>query len=146
MKNTWILVAHRSGARAFENSGPGKGLSLIEEISHPEGRLRNGQINADKPGRAFDSFSRRHSASQEKHPPIRVATMFARHLSDMLDKARTQNRYAKRVLVAEPHLLGALRSARNDQTAALVRSTLNKDLINVDNRDLPKHLGNVVEL
>ena len=146
MNNTWILVAHRSGARLFENAGPGKGLNLVEEIPHPEGRLKDGQINADKPGRAFDTFSRRHSVSQEKGPADQVTSMFAKHLSDMLDKARAQNRYTKLVLVAEPHLLGELRGALNNQTAALVTSTLNKDLINIENRDLPKHLGSILEL
>jgi len=146
MNNIWILVAHRSGARLFENAGPGKGLNLIEEIAHPEGRLKDGQINADKPGRAFDTFSRRHSVSQEKGPSDQVTTVFARRLSSLLDKARAQNRYAKLVLVAEPNFLGEPRGALNNQTAALVTSTLNKDLINVENRDLPEHLGSVMKL
>jgi protein required for attachment to host cells len=146
MNKTWILVAHRSGARLFENVGRGKGLSLVEEIPHPEGRLKDGQINADKPGRAFDTFSRRHSVSQEKGPSDQVTSMFAKRLGDMLDKARTQNRFTKLVLVADPHLLGELRAALNNQTTVLVTATLNKDLANVESRDLPKHLGGVVEL
>ena len=56
MTTTWILVAHRGGGRLFENSGPGTGLRLIQTIDHPQGRLKSGEINSDKPGRAFDSF------------------------------------------------------------------------------------------
>jgi len=146
MNTTWILVAHRSGARLFENLGPGKGMQLVEDIPHPEGRLKSGEINADKPGRAFDSFGNgRHSMSQEHEAAEQVSLMFARHLCDKLEKARAENRFGKLVLVAESRLLGELRSALDKPTAALVSGTLDKDLAGVDNRDIPKHLGNLVQ-
>lgn len=144
MTNTWILVAHRAGARIFESSGPGQGLRLLEDIPHPEGRLKSGEINADRPGRTFDSFHRRHGVSQEHSADDQVTFMFAKHLGDMLDKGRTQNRYSRLVLVAEPHLLGELRATLTSPTAALVSATLDKDLVNVENRDLPKHLESVL--
>ena len=129
MNNTWILVAHRSGARLFENVGPGKGLNLLEEIAHPEGRLKDGQINADKPGRAFDTFSRRHSVSQEKGPSDQVTTVFAGRLSSLLDKARAKNRYAKLVLVAEPNFprRAAWRADRPDRGAGHVDAQQGSD-------------------
>ena len=45
MAKTWILVGHEAGARVFENRGPGKGLELVETIEHPEGRLRDRDID-----------------------------------------------------------------------------------------------------
>jgi protein required for attachment to host cells len=147
MNTTWILVAHRGGARLFENLGPGKGMQLVEDIPHPEGRLKSGEINADKPGRAFDSFGNgRHSMSQEHEAAEQVSLMFARHLCDKLEKARAENRFGKLVLVAEPRLLGELRGALDKPTAALVSATLDKDLAGVDNRDIPKHLDKLVQL
>jgi len=147
MNTTWILVAHRSGARLFENLGPGKGMQLVEDIPHPEGRLKSGEINADKPGRAFDSFGNgRHSMSQEHEAAEQVSLMFARHLCDKLEKARAENRFGKLVLVAEPRLLGELRGALDKPTAALVSATLDKDLAGIDNRDIPKHLGKLIQL
>lgn len=147
MNTTWILVAHRGGARLFENHGPGKGLQLVEDIPHPEGRLKSGEINADKPGRAFDKFGAgRHSMSQEHEAADQVSLMFARHLCDKLGKARTANRFGRLVLVAEPRLLGELRAALDKPTTALVSATLDKDLVGVDNRDIPRHLDNLVQL
>jgi protein required for attachment to host cells len=146
MNTTWILVAHRGGARLFENAGPGTGMKLLEDIPHPEGRLKSGEINADRPGRAFDTFSRRHGMSQEHEAADQVSLMFAKHLCDKLEKARAENRFGKLVLVAEPRLLGELRAALNKPTAALVSATLDKDLIAIDNSDLPKHLAGVVQL
>ena len=146
MNTTWILVAHRGGARLFESPGPGKGLQLVEDIPHPEGRLKSGEINSDKPGRAFDTFGRRHGMSQEHEAADQVSLMFAKHLCDKLEKARAENRFGKLVLVAESRLLGELRGALDKHTAALVSATLDKDLAGVESRDMSKQLGNLVQL
>lgn len=147
MTTTWILVAHRGGARLLANTGAGKGVQLIEEIPHPEGRLRDGDINADKPGRAFDSFGGgRHSMSKEQAPTEHVAQQFAKALADRLQHARTEGRYGALVLVADPRFLGELRAALDAPTAALVSGTLDKDLGGIDTRELPAHLASVVKL
>ena len=79
---TWILVAHRAGARLFENKGPGKGLSLVENIDHPEGRLKDHDINADRPGRAFDNLGAgRHGMGKEVSPTQHVSQQFAKSLA-----------------------------------------------------------------
>lgn len=147
MNTTWILVAHRSGARLFENFGPGKGLKLLEDLPHPEGRLKNSEIDSDRPGRAFDNFGgARHSMSTERAPIERVAQRFAKELSEKLVKGRVQNRYKKLVLVAEPRFLGELRNSLDSPTTALVSATLAKDLGGIMTQDLPQHLGDVVRL
>ena len=147
MTTTWILVAHRGGARLLENTGPGKGLQLIEEIRHPEGRLKDGEINSDRPGRSFDSLgAARHSMSKEQAPTEHVTERFAKEPGDKLQHARTANRFAALVLVAEPHFLGALRAALDAPTAALISATVDKDLGGVETRDLPPHLSGVVRL
>ena len=147
MTTTWILVAHRGGARLFENPGPGQGLKLVESFDHPQGRLKNGEINSDKPGRAFDSFGGgRHSMSKEHEPKEQLAIQFAKQLGDVLDKGRTGNHYGNLVLVAEPRFLGELRAALSSPTAALVSATIDKDLAGISERDLPGHLGDAVSL
>jgi protein required for attachment to host cells len=147
MTTTWILVAHRAGARLFENTGPGKGLKLLEQIDHPEGRLKNVEINSDKPGRVFDSFGgARHSMSKEHEPKEQVALRFAKLLGDLLEKGRALNRYSKLVLIAEPKLLGELRDALPPHTASLVSATLDKDLGGISDRDLPAHVGGTIPL
>lgn len=146
MATTWILVAHRGGARLFENSGPGRGLKLVEEIDHPEGRLKSGEINADRPGRTFDTFHRRHGVSQEHEAAEQVSLMFAKRLCDRLDAARARNRYSHLVLVAEPRLLGELRAAMDKHTAALVSAALDKDLGGISDRDIAGHLADTVAL
>lgn len=147
MGKTWILVAHRSGARLFENRGPGKGLDLVQSVEHPAGKLKNKEINSDKHGRSFDRRGRgRHAYSTEQDAVNHVAEQFAKQLSGMLEEGRTHQRYAHVVLVAEPRFLGNLRAALSPQSAAMVRATLDKDLGSIEARDLPRHLDDVVLL
>jgi protein required for attachment to host cells len=147
MTTTWILVAHRGGARLLANPGPGKGLQLVEDIPHPEGRLKDGDINADKPGRVFDIVGAgRHSMSTEQAPTERVAQQFAKSLAQRLQRGRNEGRYSALVLVAEPRFLGELRAALDAPTAALVSGTVDKDLGGIDTRDLAQHLAGSVKL
>lgn len=147
MNSTWILVAHRGGARLFESKGPGKGMNLLHDIPHPEGRLKNKDIGADKPGRSFDSRGQsRHSLSKEQDPTSHVAEQLAKQLSTILDDGRSHQRYAKLVLVAEPRFLGNLRAALSPPTAALVTATVDKDLGGMEPHNIPKHLGDIARL
>lgn len=141
------MVAHRGGARVFENKGPGKGLNLLHDIPHPAGRLKNKDIGADKPGRSFDSHGQaRHALGSEQEPKEHVAEQFAKQLSSILDDGRNRRCYGKLVLVAEPRFLGNLRAALSAPTAALVTLTVDKDLGGVDLHNMPKFLGDAIRL
>lgn len=145
MNKTWILIAHRAGARIFENDGPGTGLKHVDAIAHPEGRLEDKALGSDKPGRSFDSHGPgRHALGKEHGPAETVAQEFAHALAARLDAGRTQHAYGKLVLVAEPRFLGMLRAALTPQTAALVSAAVEKDLVHVADHDLAAHLGGAV--
>ena len=146
MKNTWVLIAHRGGARVFENKGPGKGLSLLQDIPHPEGRLKSKDLGSDEPGRSFDSHGARHSFQQEVGLAAHVAEVFAKQLARMLEEGRVGKRYGRLVLVAEAHFLGILRAVLSRETSALVMASVNKDLGHVKTDKMPKHLHDVLQL
>jgi protein required for attachment to host cells len=141
MNTTWILTAHRSGASLFESQGKGKPIQRVQDIPRPKGRLQNKDINADKPGRAFDSHGYgRHDMTTEHEPTEEVAMQFARILAELLNKGRTLHAYEKLVLVAEPKFLGLLRAALDSHTAALVVKSVHKDLPDVSEKDLASYL------
>lgn len=147
MATTWVLVAHEAGARIFDNHGPGKGLGLVEEIDHPEGRMRSGELVSDRPGRSFRRDSgdpRRASMSQDEGPRERLVSDFARDLAEQLQQARVQNRYQRLVLVAPPKFLGLLRSSLDGPTAQLVVGSLAKDLAARKEEELVEHLGEII--
>lgn len=147
MATTWILVAHDAGARIFENHGPGKGISLVEQVEHPEGRARDSELESDRPGRSFRKNSgdpRRAAMSRSEGPHERAVATFARDLADKLRQGRVSNAYERLVLVAPPKFLGSLRSALDDPTAACVVGSLDKDLARSDDAVLVAQLGEVI--
>jgi protein required for attachment to host cells len=149
MARTWILVGHEAGARVFENRGPGKGLDLVETIEHPEGRLRDRDIDSDRPGRSFRKDSgdpRRSAMSRGEGPHDRVIADFARALADKLQHGRVENQYERLVLVAPPGFLGLLRASLDGPTAELVVGSIDKDLATRKESELIKHLGEVIAI
>jgi len=141
MNTTWILTASRSGATLFETDGEGKAIRRLHDIPHPKGRLQNKDIDADKPGRAFDSLGQgRHGMSTEHESTEEVAMQFARILAELLNKGRTTHAYEKLVLVAEPKFLGMLRAALDPHAAALIVKTVHKDLPEVNEKELASYL------
>jgi hypothetical protein len=43
-RSTWVLVAHRAGARIFKYLPLASKLKLLEELDNPAGRLKPGDI------------------------------------------------------------------------------------------------------
>ena len=141
MTTTWILIANRSSASLFESDWPGKSMRRVQDIAHPKGRMQNKDIDADKPGRSFDSSGKgRHAMSTEQEPTEHIAQQFALDLAELLNKGRVTHAYDKLVLMAEPKFLGVLRAALDKNTAALVVQTVNKELLSVKEEDLAEYL------
>lgn len=147
MPITWVLVADRGGARLFEHHGRSSGLQRVADIPHPQGRLKNGELNADKHGRSFDSSGNgRHAMGTSESPAEHVAASFARKLAQRLNQGGQQHRYERLVLVAAPRFLGSLRNALSNAAKTAVIATINKDLSGVQDRDLRTHLADVLPL
>jgi len=129
MSKCWLLVADRAGARLFAVSKRGRVLEPLEVFEHPAGRLHDRDFGSDHPGRVYDSFGGgRHSVGSEESPSERVAQDFARSLAAHLEAGRKAGKVDSLVLIAEPRFLGRLRTALDDNTAALVTATLDSDL------------------
>ena len=147
MATTWILIAHGAGARLFESHGPGKGLELVQQLEHPEGRARDSDIDTDRPGRSFRKNSadpRRAAMSRSESPHDHAIASFARDLAQKLQQGRMQNEFGRLVLVAPPRFLGLLRSSLDAPTLQLVVGSLDKDLARADEAELVKHVGEVI--
>jgi len=147
MNTSWILVANRSGARLFENTGPGKGLTLLRDIAHAEGHLKNQDFNADKPGRSFDSGGEgRHATEKSQSPTEHETQKFGKELANLLNEGRTANSYNSLVLVAEAGFLGVLKGELDDQVSKLVSETVEKDLAKVADGSIADSLASVIKI
>ncbi len=139
MKTTWILVANRGGASLFERTG--KDLKWVQDIPHPQGRLKNSDIGTDKPTRTYDRFGAgRHTTGSEQEPTEHLAEQFAHRLADLLNKGRVDHAYAELILIADPGFLGKLREALDVNTATMLTKTLDKNLPGISATDLAAYL------
>lgn len=147
MSTTWILVAHETGARIFENTGPGKGLGLLHEIEHPSGHARDQDINADKPGRGFGPGGTHHSlATAGESPSEHAHAGWARHLAGTLKNGHESGKCSSIILVAGPKFLGLLREALDKETVKHVTASLDKDLAHMNEAEVTEHLKDTIRL
>lgn len=130
MKKTWILVAHRAGARVFEHDSPKSELKTIKEFDNPAGKLANHEIKSDKYGEAFagGSSNAHHSLASEQNPREHVLEKFAKELVRYLDDEGDRGHFEQLILVAEPRTLGSITSSLNAKNQKRVAGSLIKDL------------------
>jgi protein required for attachment to host cells len=140
-KTTWILVAHRAGAVLFQSHGPGVALARVAMIENPRGRLKAGEIDADRPGRAFDRHGGgRHAHSLEQSPPDHVESAFVAQLIERLEQGRNESAFDRLVLIAPAKMLGKLREALSEPLRGLLVTSLAKDLAHTDGEQVRKQL------
>ncbi|MEO5971210.1 MAG: host attachment protein [Bdellovibrionia bacterium] len=157
---TWILLAHRSGAKLFSSIGYGKDLKQLQEFNFPEGRLRNHDIDTDDKGRRYSSVAGR-ANSGGGHSPApshqqkggldrhegavsHIAEIFAQRLAGRLQKGRIDNEYERLILVADPRFLGLLRGCIDKETARRVVETSSHNYTDLPKNDLNEYLIKLV--
>jgi len=144
---TWILVAHRAGARIFAHTSPHQPLTLVETIDHPEGRLRNHDLDADAGGRTHDSMgAHRHAMETEHSATDHLAEVFAKTLVGKLRAGREAKACDRIILVADPRMLGKLRDVMDAFTAAAADRSLDKDLGNLPDTEVTEYLVKAFKL
>ncbi|HHH13095.1 MAG TPA: host attachment protein [Thiolapillus brandeum] len=130
MAISWVLAADSSRAkilRADNRVGP---LVPIEELEHPESRMKDTELYSDEPGRTFDSGGKgRHVMENEVDAKKEESIRFARALCDKLRQAATEKSFDKLYILAAPAFLGELRECLDDNVKSLVAGEVPKDVV-----------------
>jgi len=141
LSDTWVVVANGIRARIFEVDSSSGTLREIEDLVHPEARLRVQLMHQDAPGRVFDSAGQgRHAVEVERSAKQPEKLRFAHELAQRLDDARAQPEFRRLVLMASPEFLGLLRSKLSDPTSECVVASINKDLTRLEPSEIAGHL------
>ncbi|HUI26373.1 MAG TPA: host attachment protein [Candidatus Kryptonia bacterium] len=143
---TWILVSDASRARLFATTGKLKPWTLVQELDHPKSRLKGQDITTDKAGRMRQSFgagSRPAMASPTSTKEVE-AEHFTQELAALLESGHGRNEFSRLVLVAPPHFLGLLRKLLSPPLIKRIAATIDKDLTQLHERDLPERLADVL--
>ena len=146
MSTTWILVANSSTARIYENTGIAKGLNLINQIDHPESRMKGSDLVSDRAGH-MQSVGNGHGARQQATDPKQnEAEHFALDLAKTLDQGRGDNKYERLIVVASSPFMGTLKSRLSNQVQSLVSDAIEKDYTKATDKELAGHLSNCIYL
>ncbi len=129
MTATWILTADRARARIFTAESSRGPLIEMEDLVHPEARLRAQGLTSDAPGRTYDGGRQGgHTVGHEDDPGRIEAERFAKEVCEALSLARKAGRFEKLYVVAAPTFLGLLRECLDPATRRLVAGELDKNL------------------
>lgn len=159
MEKNWVVVANSTKAKFFTLAPPAPRLKdsqsppystealqqsrLIEfqALEHPEGRLKSQSIDADRPGRSFESAGmKRHAMSREVDPKKQEAITFARRVAERMEAARRQGELEHLILVAAPEFLGLLRDNITSELRRLIEAEFSLDLVQMSPHEIRGHL------
>jgi protein required for attachment to host cells len=140
MSGYWIVVADNVKARIFSVERADGNLQPVDTLEHPAGNKQSKDINADRPGRAFDIVGHgRHSMGTEVDPVEEEKLRFAKQINDYLHAACNAGQCNRLLLVAGPQLLGHLRK-HLDLPPGVSVAELEKNLGQFDAREIRTHL------
>lgn len=141
MSKIWVVVADASRARIFTARTPGDGLVELETLTHPEGRLHEGDLVTDRSGRDRDAAGGGgHDMGHTDDAKDTEGARFAVEVCDALEKARVQGEIKKLHVVASPHFLGLLRKQQTAALKKLVEGELSKNLVTKNPEEIRKAL------
>lgn len=132
---TGIVACLASEARVWLSTSRSDDWSEIKHIKNPAAALREQDIAADRPGRAFDSFgSGRHAMSPKQTGHERQLQLFATDLSRYINESVAHNTFSKVILIAGPRLLGMVRDglSKTASRALVLEVAKNPDSLDVD--------------
>lgn len=142
---TCLLLLNGNRARFVYHSGPGQGFESDKngEMSGPN--LHGRDINADRPGRAFDRKGAGRHAMEYSTDPVKSARKeFFKDVVGKLEKEHAARDFSRLILVAPPRILSEFSPMLPPKLNELLYETLQKDLTQVPINDLSPHLESVM--
>lgn len=142
MTTTGVLIADQARARLFTIARPKGALVEVADLVNPEGRLHDRDIDADRPGRAFDSMGRgRHAMGKHHAATEQREIRFAGQIGELLADCLRQGSYERLVLCAPPKLLGFIREALPERVADCLMLELDQELAHLSDAAIRAHLA-----
>lgn len=157
---TWVLVANGQTAQIYSCGKTGKAIPLNISHKHPAYDERSGHELVPVPngavqGETIDDYQIGHSRrgtsissvsaarnTYEPHGDIKeeLRRRFVKDIAARLEKAHTQKKFHRLVLVAPAKMIGELREHLTPGVQGCVAAVLPKDLATYDARALLPHL------
>lgn len=135
----WFVVVNRKSAKIFEISRKPDALTYLKTLRNPLGTLRNRLMSMDKPGMSRGKYAKAsspHTLTRERNPHEDVAVDFAKKLAHYLKNHKLENDYLSLTIAAEPHMMGLVKKAIQQDRLKVNIKWLRKDLEKMTTRRL----------
>jgi len=110
------------------------------DFAHPGSRAHGQDVISDRPGRRSEAPGHHGGLSPDAEPRVVEAQRFAHSLAGVLKQGLNRHAYEELVLAAPPHFLGLLRNALDEQVAARVAATFDKNFIALSSREIENRI------
>lgn len=128
----WFVVASQKEARVFIKTSDRKQLRLLKSLTNPLGTVKRRELIRKKAGRGVKSIGRvgavSYSNLKRNDPHDEAIIQFAKEISHFLESEKLKKNFDSLTVVAEPHLLGKIRTEMRDGLQSTVTDWIKKDL------------------
>ncbi|HQY71522.1 MAG TPA: host attachment protein [Pseudomonadales bacterium] len=142
MGKIMIVVASHDAARIFEaDAGACATLLEREDLLNPSGRRHRGDLESDRQG-SFSGVAggAGHALGNEQGQKEEALARYVRSLAVVVNAAHHTGHCERIYLVADPHVLGALREDLDAGTRAAVAGEVVKNLVKHTVAEIRQHL------
>ena len=140
MPKYWVIVANSNHCRIFQCHDFAKELTLLNEYSHEQSKLKNGELVSDRAGSYKSVASNGASFDEVSTPKENEKIDFAKELATSLDSGRSKQAFDQLIIIAPPHFSGLLSKQLNKNTTRLVTGSVMKDYTDFKDKDLSVYL------
>jgi len=137
----WVLTSDGNHCRIYSYQRKPADLKLVNEIVHPELRLKASEyLTDDRSGHYQARDMARGTYSPHTDPKEIRLIEFAHEISEYLDQSRKKNLYEKIIMIASPHINGLISQHLNKNVEQLITHNIKKDYMHTTEADLLKFL------
>jgi protein required for attachment to host cells len=144
----WVIVADRSDAKIFKATSPRAGFRRVTEIEHPISKLKIHSLVSDRPGRVCGTAGAanvRHNLVGEEDPLEHLAKVFAKDISETIQREFSKGEFDEFVLVAEPGFMGRMMAALPKKLCHKhLAATVTKELTQLVDSEIETRLRSVM--
>ncbi|MDF1757193.1 MAG: host attachment protein [Legionellaceae bacterium] len=137
----WIMVANSNDCRIYKFDKNIKNIQLVEEICHPENRLKEQDLVSDSFGH-FQNMGMIRGSYEPEFTHVEIAAdNFAKEMADKLNSGRIKHLYDGVILLMPSTMGGMLFKHLNKNVLGMVQKSIKKNLIKLSDHELKKYLG-----
>lgn len=131
-----VVNANSNICRIYHYDKKSAQLALLKEISHPENKLKSGDMTSDKQGHYKAGKSARGAYSPHMEAKEIKIDVFSREIARELNQERIKKEYDELIVIAPPHMYGLLFQHINKHVKNLVINKIEKDLLHLSDLEL----------